>query len=149
MIRPLMGTLALAAAVIFTAAAGSEAANLGLCRNNVCNSSAYCTDTCTYDGAQTGTVTCESMNPGSCVRCWTAETKLDKRGETAKGSQLVAGAFTAWNVRRDFKCSNGLSVNINTVCQYDFKGPCAAAGLGVSGDVCCFFWFGHPCQGGC
>ncbi len=148
MTKKLVG-MALAAAMILMGAASSEAAYLGACRNNVCTNSAYCTDTCSYDGAQSGTTTCEAVNPGGCVRCWTAVTKLEKRGETAKGSSLAAGAFTAWNVRKDYRCSNGLSIYLGTSCQYDFKGPCSAAGYGVTGDVCCFFWYGKPCWGGC
>jgi hypothetical protein len=148
MTRKLIGMWALAGALIFMVAAKSDALS---CKDpKACTNAAYCTDTCTLDSAAgTGIVSCQALNPGGCVKCWDQDTKLDQRGETAKGSQLAAGAFTAWNVRTDFKCSNGVSIYVRTTCQYDLKGPCAAAGFGVSGDVCCFFWFGHPCQGGC
>ena len=50
----------------------SDADNLGQCRDGVCNRPGVsCDDTCTYDGAQSGSTSCEALN-SSCIRCGTA-----------------------------------------------------------------------------
>jgi hypothetical protein len=105
-------------ALFLSLPATSQAANLGPCQNNVCKPTSLCTDTCTYDGGQSGSTTCGSMTSGNCVSCWTANV------DTVIG--VHSNFFVKDHVSRNvyFKCSNGSSTFIRNECVTKTVGVC-------------------------
>jgi hypothetical protein len=117
MTRKLIGMWALAGALIFMVAAESDALS---CKDpKACTNSSYCTDSCTLDSASgTGVVSCAALNPGGCIKCWTADV------DTVIGvhSNLVVTDHISRN--EYFTCSNGSSTFIRNECVTKVVGVC-------------------------
>jgi hypothetical protein len=127
-------------------ASPSQANNLGDCRAGVCSAStAYCTDTCSFDGANAGTASCGSV-ASTCIRCGT---------RTIEHAQLlgqaVAESYPAqyWLSRTEFFCTNGQTTTLSTKCVKEDLNRCPATVTGppMTPENCCRYTFGRNCWG--
>jgi hypothetical protein len=140
-------TMVSALALLLVLSSPSQAANLGLCRTGVCSAStAYCTDTCTYDGGSSGTATCGSLT-SSCIRCGV---RTIKHAQLIGQWSLESYPANFWFNRTELFCSNGQTTFLSNQCERDDKGldRCVDIyGYPMDPQKCCLLRFRQNCWG--